>query len=62
MGIVSYFGAAIQEYVTAHLIGNGVIVEGVKQHDFSKAVIFWIGASVVSMLLAASLWRVEAVD
>ncbi len=62
MGIISYFGAAVQEYVTAHLIGNGVMIEGVKHHDFSKAVIFWIGASVVSMLLAASLWRVESVD
>jgi MFS transporter, OPA family, sugar phosphate sensor protein UhpC len=62
MGIISYFGAAVQEQVTAHLIGNGVMIEGVKHHDFSKAVVFWIGASVVSMLLAASLWRVEPVD
>jgi OPA family sugar phosphate sensor protein UhpC-like MFS transporter len=62
MGIISYFGAAAQEYVTARLIGNGVLVDGVKHHDFSKAVIFWIGASIVSMILAASLWKVEAVD
>ncbi len=62
MGVISYFGAAIQEHVSAHLIGSGVMIEGVKHYDFSKVIIFWIGASVVSMLLAASLWRVKPMD
>lgn len=62
LGVISYFGAAIQERVSACLIGEGVIVNGVKTYDFSKAIIFWIGASVISMLLAASLWRVKNMD
>ena len=63
MGLVSYLGAATQERVTGYLIGDGVtIVDGVKSYDFSKAIVFWIGASVVSMFLAASLWRVKAMD
>jgi OPA family sugar phosphate sensor protein UhpC-like MFS transporter len=63
IGITSYIGAATQERISAYLISNGAtVVEGVKNYDFSKAIIFWIGASVVSMILAASLWRVRAAD
>jgi Sugar phosphate permease len=63
IGIFSYIGAAIQENISGHLIERGMtVVDGVRTYDFSTVVWFWIGASFVSMLLAASLWRVKLRD
>lgn len=61
MGTAGYLGMGVQEWVSGHLIQAGTTtVAGVKHYDFSKVILFWIGASVVSMLLASSLWRVKA--
>ena len=63
IGISSYLGAALQENISSYLIAGGVeIVDGVKHYDFSQAVIFWISSSVISMILAATLWKVKAAD
>jgi OPA family sugar phosphate sensor protein UhpC-like MFS transporter len=63
IGIFSYVGAAVQENVSGYLIERGMtVVDGVRTYDFSAAIWFWVGASFVSMLLAASLWRVKLRD
>jgi len=63
IGIFSYVGAALQERISGYLIdSNLTMVDGVRHYDFGSAIMFWIGASVVSLILAASLWRVKAVD
>jgi len=63
IGIFSYLGAGIQEYVSGKLIQNGMtIVNGDHIYDFGPVIWFWIGTSVVSMLLAASLWRTQLRD
>jgi len=63
IGIFSYLGAGIQEYVSGKLIQNGMtIIDGDHVYDFDQVVWFWIGTSVVSMLLAASLWRTQLRD
>lgn len=63
IGIFSYIGAGIQEYVSGKLIEEGmVLAEGVRSYDFGPVVWFWIGASVLSMLLAASLWNTKLRD
>ena len=63
IGVFSYIGAALQDQISGHLIENGVtIVDGVRHYDFSAAVSFWIGMSVVSFILATSLWRVRVRD
>ncbi len=63
IGIFSYIGAAIQENISGQLIERGMtVVDGVRTYDFSTVVWFWIGSSFVSMLLAASLWRVKLRD
>ena len=63
IGIFSYLGAAIQENVSGHLIEQGMtIVDGVRHYDFSTVIWFWLGSSIVSLLLAASLWRVRLRD
>jgi OPA family sugar phosphate sensor protein UhpC-like MFS transporter len=63
IGVFSYIGAALQDQISGHLIENGVtIVDGVRHYDFSSAILFWVGMSVVSFILATSLWRVRVRD
>lgn len=60
VGVFSYLGAAMQENVSAKLISDNMqLVDGVRVYDFDTAIVFWIGTSVVSMLLAASLWNTK---
>lgn len=63
IGIFSYIGAAVQENVSGSLIDGGMTVaNGVRTYDFGPVIWFWIGSSIVSMLLAASLWRTDLRD
>jgi OPA family sugar phosphate sensor protein UhpC-like MFS transporter len=71
IGIFSYFGAGMQDYISGKLIYDSEIrvVFSIGEnnptvyfYDYTIPIIFWVGASVVSMLLAASLWRAKARD
>lgn len=63
VGVFSYIGAAIQENVSGGLIEAGMkTVDGAKVYDFGPAILFWVGSSVVSLILATSLWRVKLRD
>lgn len=63
VGIFAYIGAAIQERISGYLIHHGTrIVDGVRHYDFTNAILFWVGASVVSLILATSLWRARPAD
>jgi OPA family sugar phosphate sensor protein UhpC-like MFS transporter len=63
IGVCSYLGAAIQERISGALIQQGTtLVDGVRHYDFDRAVYFWLGSSVVSLVLAASLWRARVRD
>jgi OPA family sugar phosphate sensor protein UhpC-like MFS transporter len=61
IGAFSYLGAALQDTVTGILLDHGRrVVNGTTHYDFTIAGWFWLGSSVASMLLAASLWRAKA--
>lgn len=63
VGVFSYLGAGIQERVSGKLIDGGMtMVNGVRHYDFTNVIEFWIGASVISILLAATLWRTKLRD
>jgi OPA family sugar phosphate sensor protein UhpC-like MFS transporter len=63
VGVFSYVGAALQENISAALISSGTImVDGVRSYDFDLAIWFWVGSSVLSMCLAASLWNTKIRD
>ncbi len=63
VGAFSYIGAGTQDIVSARLIEAGtVVVDGTKIYNFDIAVQFWIATSVVSMLLAATLWKTKVRD
>lgn len=63
VGVFSYLGAATQENVSASLIKQGTtLIDGVRVYDFDVPIYFWIATSVVSMLLAATLWKTKIRD
>jgi OPA family sugar phosphate sensor protein UhpC-like MFS transporter len=63
IGVFSYVGAALQEWLSGHLIQRGmVMVDGVRHYDFTAAIWLWVGSSVLSLILATMLWRVRLRD
>jgi OPA family sugar phosphate sensor protein UhpC-like MFS transporter len=63
IGVFSYLGAAIQDQISGNLIERGVtIVDGVRHYDFGPVIAFWVGSSIVSLILATTLWRVRLRD
>jgi OPA family sugar phosphate sensor protein UhpC-like MFS transporter len=63
IGVFSYLGAAIQEQVSGILIDQNMTMMGeTRTYDFGPVIWFWIGSSVLSMVLAASLWRTKLRD
>jgi len=62
-GVFGYLGAAIQDQVSGALIHRGTtFADGVRHYDFTQPVFLWIGASVLSLILATCLWRVKPAD
>jgi OPA family sugar phosphate sensor protein UhpC-like MFS transporter len=60
IGMFSYIGAATQDWVSGLLIdASKVTVNGVNVYNFKNAFLFWIGASVLSMLLALTVWNAK---
>ena len=63
IGVFSYIGAGVQEVVSGWLVDRASARVGdALVYDFTVPVTFWIAASVVSLLLAASLWNVRSSD
>ena len=60
IGLFSYLAASLQEIVSSKLI---VVTEvaGVKHYDFGSAQYFWLSTSILSIVLAASVWRSKKV-
>jgi len=63
MGVFSYLGAALQEQVSGLLIHRAAsIVEGVRHYDFRAPIAFWVGTSLLSLLLASTLWHARPAE
>jgi MFS transporter, OPA family, sugar phosphate sensor protein UhpC len=60
VGGVSYMGAALQDWISGHLLERSRrVMGGVARYDFSGAKIVWVSAACLSMLFALPLWRSE---
>ena len=58
VGIASYIGAGLQDVMSGVLIeGNKQLVDGVEVYDFTYINWFWIGAALLSTLLALFVWN-----
>jgi OPA family sugar phosphate sensor protein UhpC-like MFS transporter len=63
IGVFSYLGAGMQDQVSGILIENGTtIINGVRHYDFSSAIVFWIGGSILSLILSLILWNAKVRD
>ena len=63
IGLFSYIGAATQDWISGFLIESSkVMKEGAAVYNFDNAFFFWIGASVLSMLLALIVWNVKPTE
>lgn len=71
IGVFSYLGAGLQDYISGLLISRSetsVVFHSsadpmiVHFYDFTVPILFWVGASVVSVLLALSLWNVKEAE
>lgn len=61
VGIASYIGAGLQDVMSGVLIeGNKRLVDGVEVYDFTYINWFWIGAALMSVLLALLVWNVRS--
>jgi len=61
VGIASYIGAALQDFVSGLTIGNGKsVVDGLAVYDFSVVTWFWIGSAVLSVLCVLTVWNAKA--
>lgn len=62
IGLFSYAGAALQERISGYFINahKWVDAAGVTHYDFSSAMYFWVGAAVVSFILATFVWNAKA--
>ena len=58
IGLLSYAGAAIQEFITGKLM-TITVVNGVKTYDFGMATEFWVGAAIASTVLALLVWNAK---
>jgi len=63
VGVFSYMGAGTQDMISAGLIDASItIIDGTKVYNFDSVILFWISTSVVSMVLAATLWKTRIRD
>jgi OPA family sugar phosphate sensor protein UhpC-like MFS transporter len=60
IGLFSYLGAASQDWISGYFIESGKKVVGEQTtYNFDTVFLFWIGASVLSMLLACTVWNIK---
>ncbi len=58
IGVASYLGAAFQDIISGKLIESGkTVVEGQTVYDFELAGYVWIGSAIISLVLAALVWK-----
>jgi len=63
VGMFSYLGASVQDWISGILIQRGeMMVDGQTTHDFNNVFLFWLGAAIVAVLLTCTLWNVKAKD
>ncbi len=60
VGIASYIGAALQDFISGIAIQGGKTeLDGVIHYDFSWVVWFWIGSAILSVLCVLTIWNVK---
>ena len=60
IGLFSYLGAAIQDYISGHILESSkTMVDGVAVYDWDAAITFWFGSAVASLVVAMLVWNAK---
>lgn len=60
IGIFAYGSAALQNYISGRWIESAkTVVEGVAVYNYNSVIILWVGASILSFMLAMTLWKAK---
>jgi len=63
IGVASYIGAGVQDIISGKLINDAAVVVGDETiYNFDAAGTMWIGAAVVSLVLATFVWNAKSPD
>ena len=63
VGLASYLGAGFQDIISGRLIEDSkVMIDGVAVYNFDAAITLWVGAAIVSFILATLVWNVRSPD
>lgn len=63
VGIASYIGAGLQDVMSGVLIeGHKTVVNGVDTYDFTYINWFWIGAALLSVVMALLVWNAKSAE
>ena len=63
VGVASYIGAGLQDILSGKLINDAsTVVDGETLYNFDTAGFMWIGAAVVSLILATFVWNAKSPD
>lgn len=63
IGLFAYVGAGTQDWISGLLLErHRIVIQGQSSYDFSSVIHFWIGASILSVLLAATAWNVKRTE
>ncbi len=63
IGLFAYLGAGTQDWISGLLLErHRIVIQGQPRYDFSSVIYFWIGASILSVLLAAIAWNVKKTE
>jgi len=58
VGVMSYLAAGIQDIASGYLIeSNKQVINGTTIYDFNQITFFWIGAAIISTILALLVWK-----
>ena len=60
IGLVSYIGASAQDLLSGYMLQKTAVkVAGTTTHNFDVAILIWVGASVLSLILLMTVWNVK---
>jgi OPA family sugar phosphate sensor protein UhpC-like MFS transporter len=63
IGVLSYIGAGVQDIISGiYINGGATVVDGKTIYNFDEAGVLWIGATVVSLVLATLVWNAKSPD
>ncbi|MCY4045451.1 MAG: MFS transporter [Cellvibrionales bacterium] len=61
VGLFAYVAAGIQEVASSKLISQQTLGE-ITTYDFAHVKVFWLTSSIISLLLALSIWNIRKID